>query len=63
MRCILFSPSIDSNSEWNSILSINLTKLKADMISGYSDDKLKEIWDEIKMEKRLHDKYKPEMEL
>jgi hypothetical protein len=32
------------------------------MISGYTDDKLKEIWDEI-MEKRLHDKYKLEMDL
>jgi hypothetical protein len=34
---------------------------KADMISGYTDDR--EIWDEIKLEKRLHDKYKLEIEL
>jgi hypothetical protein len=59
-RCILFSPSIDSNPVWNAIPAENLAK--ADMISGYTDDKLKEIWDEI-MEKRLHDKYKLEMDL
>jgi hypothetical protein len=60
-RCILFSPSIDSNPVWNAIPAENLAK--ADMISGYTDDKLKEIWDEIELEKRLHDKYKLEMNL
>jgi hypothetical protein len=60
-RCILFSPSIDYNPVWNAILAENLAKI--DMISGYTDDKLKEIWDEIKLEKRLHDKYKLEMDL
>jgi hypothetical protein len=60
-RCILFSPSIDSNPVWNAIPEENLAK--ADRISGYSDDKLKEIWDGIKQEKRLHDKYKLEMDL
>jgi hypothetical protein len=60
-RCILFSPSIDSNPVWNAIPEENLTK--ADRISGYSDDKLKDIWDGIKQEKRLHDKYKLEMDL
>jgi hypothetical protein len=60
-RCILFSPSIDSNPVWNAIPEENLTK--ADKISGYTDDKLKEIWDGIKQEKRLHDKYKLEMDL
>jgi hypothetical protein len=58
-RCILFSPSIDSNPVWNAIPEENLAKV--DRISGYTDDKLKEIWDGIKQEKRLHDKYKLEM--
>jgi hypothetical protein len=60
-RCILFSPSIDSNPVWNAIPEDNLAK--ADKISGYTDDKLKEIWDGIKLEKRLHEKYKLEMDL
>jgi hypothetical protein len=60
-RCILFSPSIDSNPVWNAIPEENLAK--ANRISGYTDDKLKEIWDGIKQEKRLHDKYKLEMDL
>jgi hypothetical protein len=60
-RCILFSPSIDSNPVWNAIPAENLAKV--DMISGYTDDKLKEIWNGIKLEKRLHDKYKLEMDL
>jgi hypothetical protein len=60
-RCILFSPSIDSNQVWNAIPAENLAK--ADMISGYTDNKLKDIWDEIKLEKRLHDKYKLKMDL
>jgi hypothetical protein len=60
-RCILFSPSIDSNPVWNAIPEENLAKV--DRISGYTDDKLKEIWDGIKHEKRLHDKYKLEMDL
>jgi len=60
-RVILFSPSIDSNPVWGAIPQENLAK--ADMISGYSDSKLGEIWDEIKTEKRQFDKYQLEMEL
>lgn len=60
-RCILFSPSIDSNPVWNCIPTANLEKV--DMISGYSDAKLKQIWDEMKTEKRLYDRYKLEMRL
>jgi len=60
-RCILFSPSIDSNPVWGAIPAENLKN--EDMISGYSDSALKEIWDEIKLEKRLFDRYKLESEL
>jgi hypothetical protein len=60
-RCIVFSPSIDSNPVFSCIPEENLAK--ADMISGYTDSRLTEIWDEMKLEKRLHDKYKLEMQL
>jgi hypothetical protein len=60
-RCILFSPSIDSNPVWNAIPPENLAKV--DMISKYTDDKLKKIWDGIRLEKRLHDKSKHEVDL
>ena len=38
-RCILFSPSIDSNPVFSCIPKVNLAK--ADKISGYTDSKLK----------------------
>jgi len=60
-RCILFSLSIDSNPVFSCIPEENLGK--ADMISGYTDSKLKEIWDEMKIKKRLFDKCKLEMQI
>lgn len=60
-RCILFSPSIDSNPVWSAIPRENLTR--ADMINGYSDAKLDELWDEMRKEKKAFDKYKTELEL
>lgn len=60
-RCILFSPSIESNPVWSAIPEANLTK--EDRISGYSDARIEELMGQIKLERKQCEEYKKEIKL
>lgn len=61
LRVVLFSPSIDANPVWSAIPQRNLDL--ADRISGYSDDKLVALWEQIKQEKQDREDYVEELTL
>ena len=60
-RVIIFSPSIDANPVWGCIPKVNL--VKSDKISGYSDEIMKKLWDEMRDQKKSRDKWLLEMKL